>query len=370
MSSIIGNKLKVSIFGESHGDAIGVVIDGLPSGLEIDLSYIEKQMERRAPGKNSFSTARKESDKPSIVSGLFEGKTTGSPLCAIILNQDTRSKDYSRLKTAMRPGHADYTGHVKYSGFNDYRGGGHFSGRITAPLLFAGALAMQVLENYKGIFIGTRIKKIYNIADDSDFENKEDILDLRNMEFPVINHETKKMMQQEILKAKEQGDSVGGVAETIILNIPAGYGEPFFDSVESKIAHMIFSIPAVKGIEFGLGFDITSMNGSEANDPYYAEGGGVLLKSNNNGGILGGITNGMPVVFRTAIKPTPSIVKEQETINISDMENIRLQIDGRHDPCIVQRAIPVIDGAAALVVLDLILEREGELMISKNKGDI
>lgn len=368
MSSMIGNKLKVSIFGESHGGAIGVVIDGLPSGLEIDTDFIERQMERRAPGKDSFSTARKESDKPNIVSGLFEGKTTGSPLCAIILNEDTRSKDYSHLKCAMRPGHADYTGHVKYSGFNDYRGGGHFSGRITAPLVFAGALAMQILENYKGIFIGTRIKKIYGIIDNSDFDNPETVINMKNMDFPVINQDSKNLMQNEILKAKQEGDSVGGVAETIILNIPAGYGEPFFDSVESKISHMIFSIPAVKGIEFGQGFNITNMRGSESNDPYYAQDGNVVLKSNNNGGILGGITNGMPVVFRTAIKPTPSISKLQETINISTMENTTLQINGRHDPCIVQRAIPVIDAAAALVVLDLIMEREGELII--NKGDI
>lgn len=370
MSSMIGNKLKVSIFGESHGGAIGVVIDGLPSGLEIDLNFIQNQMERRAPGKDSFSTARKESDKPNIVSGLFEGKTTGSPLCAFILNEDTRSKDYSLLKSAMRPGHADYTGHVKYSGFNDYRGGGHFSGRITAPLLFAGALAMQILERYNNIHIGTRIKKIYNITDNNDFENPEDIIKIKNMDFPVINQDSKKLMQQEILNAKEEGDSVGGIAETIILNIPPGYGEPFFDSVESKISHMIFSIPAVKGIEFGQGFNITNMKGSESNDPYYAENGNILLKSNNNGGILGGITNGMPVVFRTAIKPTPSIAKEQETINISTMENTTLKVSGRHDPCIVQRAIPVIDAAAALVVLDLIMEREGELLLNKKRGDI
>lgn len=371
MSSMIGNKLKVSIFGESHGGAIGVVIDGLPSGLEIDTNFIESQMERRAPGKDSFSTTRKESDKPNIVSGLFEGKTTGSPLCAVILNEDTRSKDYFYLKSVMRPGHADYTGHVKYSGFNDYRGGGHFSGRLTAPLLFAGAMAMHILENYKGIFIGTRIKKIYNIDDNSIFEeNPETIMNMKNMDFPVIDQQAKNLMQQEILKAKEEGDSVGGVAETIILNIPAGYGEPFFDSVESKISHMIFSIPAVKGIEFGQGFNITNMRGSESNDPYYTQDGNVYLKSNNNGGILGGITNGMPVVFRTAIKPTPSISKLQETINISTMENTTLQINGRHDPCIVQRAIPVIDAAAALVVLDIIMEREGELFFHKIKGDI
>ena len=363
MSSMIGNKLKVSIFGESHGDAIGVVIDGLPSGIEVDLDYIEKQMKRRAPGRNSLSTARKESDMSNIVSGFFDGKTTGAPLCAIIVNQDTKSKDYSELKTNMRPGHSDYPGFVKYSGCNDYRGGGHFSGRITAPLLFAGALAMQFLENYKGIFIGSRIKKIYNVTDNSTFEESNDaICNLREMYFPVTDEETGNKMQQEILKAKEQGDSVGGIAETLILNVPAGYGEPFFDSVESKLSHMIFSIPAVKAIEFGEGFNITNMRGSQANDAYYAKDSKVFTKSNNNGGILGGITNGMPIKFRTAIKPTPSISTVQETINIESMENTTLKIQGRHDPCIVQRAIPVIEGAAALVILDLVLEREGELL--------
>lgn len=363
MSSMTGNKLKVSIFGESHGEAIGVVMDGLPFGIEIDLSFIEKQMARRAPGKNSISTTRSEGDSFSIVSGIFEGRTTGAPLCAMIRNQDTRSKDYSELKIKMRPGHSDYPGHVKYSGFNDYRGGGHFSGRITAPLLFAGSLAMQILERHKGIYIGSRIQKIYTVEDSSPFEESpESVLNLRNKEFPAIGDEASEKMQQEILKAREEGDSVGGVAETLILNVPAGYGEPFFDSVESRLSHMMFSIPAVKAIEFGEGFNMANMKGSQANDPYMVNGTQVLTRSNNNGGILGGITNGMPIKFRTAIKPTPSISKIQETVNIEEMQNTTMQVTGRHDPCILHRAIPVIDGAAALVVLDLILEREGEII--------
>lgn len=366
MSSIWGNKLKLSIFGESHGEAIGVVIDGLPSGIELDLLYINKQMQRRAPGKNKLSTQRNESDSYHIISGYFEGKTTGAPLCAIIYNQDTKSKDYSILKTNMRPGHSDYPGYIKYLGFNDYRGGGHFSGRITAPLLFAGAVAMQILEIYKNIIIGSRIKSIYNIEDSNLTNiNKNSLQHLRGMDFPVISEEIGGLMQSEILKAKEQGDSVGGIIETFIINIPSGIGEPFFDSVESKLSHMIFSIPSVKGVEFGLGFNITGMRGSSANDPYFINDGEILTSSNNNGGVLGGITNGMPVVFRTAIKPTPSISILQETVNIKTMENSELQIQGRHDPCIVPRALPVIEGAAALVILDLILERNGELWTTK-----
>lgn len=363
MSSMIGSKLKISIFGESHGETIGVVMDGLPPGIKIDREYIEKQMARRAPGKNNLSTARREADSFNIVSGIFEERTTGTPLCAIIHNTDTRSKDYSELKIKMRPGHSDYPGHVKYLGFNDYRGGGHFSGRITAALLLAGSIAMSILENYKGIYVGSRIKKVYTVEDSSNFEESaETILNLRESVFPVLNNEAGEKMKSEILRAKEDGDSVGGVAETLILNVPVGYGEPFFDSVESRLSHMIFSIPAVKGLEFGEGFAISKMRGSQANDPYAVEEGRIVTKTNKSGGILGGITNGMPIKFSTAIKPTASISKAQDTVNISNMENESLQIKGRHDPCILQRAIPVIDGAAAIVILDLIMERDGELI--------
>lgn len=363
MSSIIGNKLKVSLFGESHGEAIGVVIDGLPSGIELNLNYIKSQMLRRSPGQNNISTSRKENDSFNILSGFFENKTTGTPLCALIINEDTKSKDYNELKTKMRPGHSDYTGYIKYQGHNDYRGGGHFSGRLTAPLLFAGSIAMQILES-KNIFIGSRIKSIYDIIDNTKLEmNENEIKNLRNMDFPVINEQKQNQMQAAIINAKEEGNSLGGIIETYVINVPAGYGEPFFDSVESKISHLIFSIPAVKGIEFGEGFNISKLTGKEANDEFVINNNKIITKTNNNGGILGGITNGMPVVFCTAIKPTASISITQNTVDISKMENAILSVHGRHDPCIVPRALPVIEGAAALVILDLMLERDGELWI-------
>ncbi|MBP1926420.1 chorismate synthase [Sedimentibacter acidaminivorans] len=362
MSSMFGNKLKISIFGESHGAAIGVILDGLPSGIELDLNYINEQMLRRVPGNSNLSTTRNEKDLYNILSGYFNGKTTGTPLCAIIYNEDKKSKDYDILKHNMRPGHSDYPGFIKYLGFNDYRGGGHFSGRITAPLLFAGAIAMQILEKNKNIYIGSRIKNISKIQDEEISNiNINSIKNLKNMKFPVISEDKSIKMQSEILKAKEDGDSVGGIVETFIINTDAGLGQPFFDSVESKLSHMIFSIPSVKGIEFGEGFNITKMRGSESNDSYYVQNNNISTTSNNNGGIIGGITNGMPIIFRTAIKPTPSISISQNTVNISSMENTNLQISGRHDPCIVPRALPVIEGAAAIVILDLILEREGEL---------
>ena len=359
MSGMWGNNLKISIFGESHGNAIGITIDGLPSGLEIDLEKIDKEMARRAPGKSSLSTARKEPDRPEILSGYFEGKTTGTPLCAIIRNSDTRSKDYGKLKDLMRPGHADYTGAIKYEGFNDYRGGGHFSGRITAPLVFAGAICKQILEK-EGIVIGAHVKKIKNVSDESfDYTSisKEMLYKLNEKELPLINEAKEEEMRKVILEAKENGDSVGGVVECSIVGIEAGIGEPFFDSVESTLSHLLFSVPAVKGVEFGLGFDITELYGSEANDEFYYDGELVKTRTNNNGGILGGITSGMPIMFKTAIKPTASIIKEQKTINIKEKKNDTLVIEGRHDPCIVQRAIPVIEAVAAIGILDLIKER-------------
>lgn len=358
-----GNKLKISIFGESHGEGIGVVIDGLPPGIKLDLNYINMQMNRRAPGQNDFTSARREKDSYKIFSGFFENKTTGTPLCAVIFNEDIKSKDYSELKTKIRPSHSDYTGFVKYQNNNDYRGGGHFSGRLTAPLLFAGSIAMQILES-KNIFIGSRIKSIYNIVDESPTElNEKEFIKLRNMSFPVISEDKQAQMQQAIMSAREEGNSVGGVIETYIINIPAGYGEPFFDSVESRLSHMIFSIPAVKGIEFGAGFKITELTGIEANDEFFISNSKIMTRTNNNGGVLGGITNGMPIIFRTAIKPTASIASAQNTVDISTMKNTTLKVDGRHDPCIVPRALPVIEGAAALSMLDLMLERNGELWI-------
>lgn len=360
MSSIIGNKLKITLFGESHGEAVGVVIDGLPSGFVIDFSYINRQMQRRAPGTGPLSTSRKEEDLYQILSGLFEGKTTGTPLTAVIFNRDKKSSDYSELKNIVRPGHSDYTGYVKYYSYNDYRGGGHFSGRLTAPLLFAGALAMQILES-RNIYIGSRIKSIYNICDqDLESMDRERLMAFKESDFPVVSEEKGQLMAQAIVKHKEEGNSLGGIVETFILNVPAGYGEPFFDSVESKISHMIFSIPGVKGIEFGAGFNITDLTGREANDEFYMEEGRIRTLTNNNGGILGGISNGMPITFKTAIKPTPSLASPQNTVHVEEMKNTVISIKGRHDPCIVPRALPVIEGACALAILDLIMERDGE----------
>lgn len=358
MSGIWGNKIKISIFGESHGEAIGINIDGLPAGFEIDMDKVFYEMERRAPGRNELSTPRKEKDLPEILSGYFEGKTTGTPLCAIIRNTNTKSKDYSKLKDIMRPGHADYTGNIRYGGFNDYRGGGHFSGRITAPLVFAGAICRQVLEN-KGILITAHIKSIADIEDKSFLDvdiNEELIQGFKGEDLPLIDHTLKESMKNKILAAKEEFDSVGGTVECAVLGIEPGIGNPFFDSVESTLAHLMFSIPAVKGIEFGRGFDITKLKGSEANDSMYFEQEKVKTKTNNNGGILGGITNGMPIVFNTAIKPTSSILKPQNTVNINTKEDTVLEVNGRHDPCIVQRALPVIEAVTAIGILDLIRE--------------
>lgn len=355
MSGMWGSKIKLSIFGESHGNAIGITIDGLPAGFSIDMDKIMMEMARRAPGKSSLSTPRKESDIPEILSGYFEGKTTGTPLCAIIRNSNTKSKDYSKLKDVMRPGHADYTGAVRYKGFNDYRGGGHFSGRITAPLVFAGAICKQILE-VKGIIVSAHINSIGKIKDCSFLESdiSDELLNsFKEKELPLINTKLEDEMRQEILSARSSGDSIGGTIECAILGVSPGIGDPFFDSVESTLAHLMFSVPAVKGIEFGKGFDISKMRGSEANDEYYLENGNIKTKTNNNGGILGGITNGMPIIFNVAIKPTASIFKEQKSVNIITMEETTLCIEGRHDPCIVQRALPVIEAVAAIGITEL-----------------
>ena len=365
MSGIHGERIKMTIFGESHGAAIGLVIDGLPPGMTLDLAMISQEMKRRAPGQNLMSTPRQEKDEFVIQSGVFEGKTTGTPLCALIANSDTRSGDYSLLKDVMRPGHADYSGKIKYHGFNDYRGGGHFSGRLTAPLVFIGALSKQILE-LQGIKVGAHIADIYGIKDSlfnplGESAATLDSLKLKTM--AVLADEQGKKMQDLILNVREQSDSVGGSIECMILGLPAGIGSPFFDSVESRLAHALFSVPAVKGLEFGAGFALTAMRGSEANDPLYLEEGVVRTKTNNNGGILGGITNGMPVVFKVGIKPTPSIGSQQTTVNLAKGENTTLQIAGRHDPCIVQRAVPVIEGVAAWIVLDMLLMSDMKLMV-------
>lgn len=357
MSGMWGNKLKVSIFGESHGVGIGITIDGLPSGFEINMNEILKEMARRAPGKSKLSTARRETDSPEILSGYFEGKTTGTPLCAIIRNGDQHSKDYGKLKDLMRPGHADYPGNIRYNGFNDYRGGGHFSGRITAPLVFAGAICKQILESH-GIFIGSHVKSIGEVEDKSfsEVELTKELLDnLKTKELPLLFSDKEALMRETVLKAKTDLDSVGGTIECTVLGVNPGIGNPFFDSVESTLAHLMFSVPAVKGIEFGKGFEMTKFRGSDCNDEYYYDGDKVKTYTNNNGGITGGITNGMPILFKVGIKPTASIAKKQRTINIDEKKDAELEIHGRHDPCIVQRAVPVIEAATAIGILDLIL---------------
>lgn len=358
MSGVWGNKIKYSIFGESHGEGVGIIIDGLEPGIELDFNFIKSEMQRRAPGKNKLSTARKEEDYFKILSGFFKGKTTGTPLCAFIENKNKISNDYDKIKEVMRPSHADYTGKIRYNGFNDYRGGGHFSGRLTAPLVFAGAVAKQILSK-ENIIIASHIKSIKNIQDEYFNEQnlKESTLkSLLSDEFPLIDKTKEKIMKEEILKAKNEQDSVGGIIECAILNVKPGVGDPFFNSVESILSQLLFSVPGIKAVEFGLGFKITNLNGSEANDNFYVEDNTIKTYSNNNGGILGGITNGMPIVFRVAVKPTPSIGKMQKTVDINKMENTLLQIKGRHDPCIVTRAIPVIEAVAAMGILELTLK--------------
>lgn len=415
MSSMWGENIRISIFGQSHGAAIGVVIDGLPSGIPLNTDKIRAEMERRRPGQNIYSTPRKEGDAVEIVSGFLNGYTTGTPLCGIIRNTDKRSKDYDELKDIMRPGHADYTGRIRYNGFNDYRGGGHFSGRLTAPIVFAGAIAAQYLEPL-GITIGTHLLRIGSIEDNGmDLINigAQQLKAFRGMVFPTLNADVAQKMMKEIDDARMDQDSVGGVLETAIVNLPAGLGSPMFQSVESRLASFVFSIPATKGIEFGAGFGFGSMRGSEANDNFSDLHGGQVpvqnfdkpqaeshtlssdeiqhsnhsasiesglcfnpgseqvesetscselcfypTKTNNTGGINGGITNGMPVIFRTAFRPTPSISKPQQALDMKTMKVREYSIHGRHDPCIAIRAVPVMDAAAALVVMDLLLEQK------------
>lgn len=358
MSGIWGNNIKYSIFGESHGAGIGITIDGLPSGIKLDMEKIKFEMDRRRPGRNSTSTPRNESDSFEILSGFFNGRTTGVPLCALIRNNNNNSKDYNELQYKMRPGHGDYTGNIRYNGFNDYRGGGHFSGRITAPMVFAGAVGKQILRT-KGIIITSHIKRIGKVEDEFFNSLKIDsnlAESLKSMDIPTISAAKADEMKEYILQCKNERDSVGGIIEAAVLNLPAGVGSPFFDSVESELSHLLFSIPAVKGVEFGAGFDFGSMKGSEVKDEYYYEDGNVRTYTNNNGGITGGITNGMPLIFRIAVKPTPSIGLPQRTIDIKDKVNTTLEVKGRHDPCIVPRAVPVVEAAAAMAVLDLIRE--------------
>lgn len=355
MSVNWGTNIELSLFGESHGKAIGIVIGNLPAGIKLDMDEINKNMKRRAPGLNKMSTPRKEKDEVEIMSGILDGVTTGAPLCALIYNSDQHSKDYSLLKECMRPGHSDYPAYIKYQGFNDVRGGGHFSGRLTAPIVFAGSVARQILKQ-KGIVIGAHIQSIKDIQDQRfavDI-NEEDLNQLLQKPYPTIDDHVFYEMQAVIEEARVNQDSVGGKIECAILNVPAGIGNPFFDSIEAHLSPLLFSIPAVKSVSFGLGEDITKLYGHEANDSYYYENDIVKTKTNNNGGITGGISNGMPIIFSVGIKPTPSISQTQQTINVKTQENTTLQITGRHDPCIVPRAIVVVESMAALGILDMI----------------
>ncbi len=353
MSANWGKNIELSIFGESHGKAIGINLGKLPAGLPIDMDLVEKEMQRRAPGNNALSTARKEKDQVEILSGIQNGITTGAPLCAIIYNSDQHSKDYSLLETHMRPGHSDYAAYMKYHGYNDVRGGGHFSGRITAPIVFAGAVIKQILAQ-QHIYVGAHIKSIKNIEDENfDVELNKDILDrLSTQLYPVLNAFVFKQMEEVVNNARKEGDSVGGKIECGVIGLPAGIGEPFFDSLESTIAHLMFSIPAVKGLEFGDGFNLCKAFGSESNDSYYYENDEVKTKTNHNGGIVGGISNGMPITFTVGIKPTPSIALKQETINVKTKENTTLEIKGRHDPCIVFRAVAVVEAMCAIAIYE------------------
>ncbi len=356
-SSLNFGNLSVSIFGESHGNGIGVVIDGLPGGYEIDFEKVLDFMARRAPKKDGISTRRNEKDFPEIMSGYLNGKTTGTPLCAVIKNTDQHSKDYGNIQTVARPGHADYTGAVRYNGANDIRGGGHFSGRITAPLVFAGAVCGQILEQ-QGIHSGAHILNIGNVFDeryDSVNLTAEALEEVKVKEFPLINSSKEEKIKEEVKKASEKLDSIGGCIECAVTGLKAGVGSPMFDGIENRISQVVFGIPAVKGIEFGAGFAFSDMYGSEANDEFITDGEKIRTVTNNNGGILGGISNGMPIVFTVAVKPTPSIARPQKTVDYVKMENTVLEIKGRHDACIVPRAVPVVEAAANIAILSFLI---------------
>ena len=362
MKNSFGNSLTVTLFGESHGEYIGAVLDGIAPGIRINDEYIASKLALRRPS-GKISTARVEADEYSIVSGVFRGYTTGTPLCILIPNRNKKSADYGEALDIPRPGHADYTARAKYHGYEDFRGGGHFSGRVTAALVAAGAVVQCALEGL-GIKLGSHITELHG-AFDRPFENLgEDIDLLSKRSFPTLGDGAR--MVKEIEKAAERGDSVGGILETAVIGIPSGVGEPWFDSMESMLSHGLFSIPGVKGVEFGLGFAFADVYGSEGNDAFAVEDGRVITKTNNNGGINGGITNGMPIIFRTVIKPTPSIFKAQESVSLAKMENATLDLKGRHDPAIIHRARAVIDAVTALVIADALTMRYGTDYLAGN----
>ena len=356
MKNTIGNVIALTVLGESHGEMIGCVIDGLPSGIAIDYDFMLAQVDKRKP-QGSISTTRKESDIPLIVSGVFNGVTTGTPVTILMENQNQNSKDYSVLQHVARPSHADYVANKKYHGYQDYRGGGHFSGRITAPIVAAGAIALQMLKK-KDILVGTHILQLHNVYDDAFSQGvhvlKEEIEKVNGMTFAVVNDDIQDEMISVIQQAREQQDSVGGVLESAVVGLPAGIGEPFFDSLESVLSHYLFSIGGIKGIEFGSGFALANMYGSEANDAFAVYDDKVVTLTNHNGGINGGITNGMPVVLKTVVKPTASIAREQETVNMQTLENTTLNIVGRHDPAIIHRVRIVQDSLIALALVDML----------------
>jgi len=356
--STFGKAIPINLFGESHGKAVGITINNLPAGIQLDIEKINQELFKRRP-KSNLSTPRREQDEIVFLSGFFNGKTTGTPLTVVVNNNDTRSRDYT--PNILRPSHADYTAHMKYNQSQDYRGGGHFSGRLTTPIVILGAIAQQILEQ-KGIIIASHINSIKNTEDLSFSETilDEDVLrKLQQSDFPLINEDNKTLFEEVILNAKANKNSVGGTIETCILNLPVGYGDPFFDSIESVLAHLLFSVPAIKAVEFGKGFEITKLLGSEANDPFQIIDGKISTTSNNSGGIQGGISNGMPVTFKVAVKPTASIGGPQETVNIETMSPTILELQGRHDPCIVHRVIHVINAITAYGILEIMTRKEG-----------
>lgn len=361
MSSDFGKNIHYSIFGQSHSEAIGIVIDGLPAGETVDPYEIRRFMSRRAPAGKEYATKRQEEDLFQILSGVFNDKTCGAPLCAVIMNQDIQSKSYEDIKDLMRPGHADFTARLKYNGFEDYRGGGHFSGRLTAPLCFAGGLIKSILEK-RGIVVGAHILTLGSVQDkpfDPVRVSADDLKDPGRYSFPTFNIGVGDTMQAQIGLTAKKNDSIGGVIEAGVVGLPPGLGDPMFDGVENLLAKHLFGIPAVKGVEFGDGFAAASLRGSENNDAFYLENGVVRTKTNHAGGILGGITTGMPLILRVAVKPTPSIGKEQETIDIAASEETTVTVGGRHDPCIVPRAVPVVESVIAMTLLDILLGAKG-----------
>jgi chorismate synthase len=362
MGSTWGNFVKISIFGESHGKGVGVVIDGFPAGFGVDMDFIEGEMARRAPGRSSLTTGRKEADRPELFSGVLAGVTTGAPICALISNTDVHSQDYADFRSVPRPSHSDYTGGLRYGGHNDLRGGGHISGRLTAPLVFAGALCRDFLRKRHGVEIGVHLLRVGGVAD-APFDpvnlSRELLLRLQRETLPLLDREAEAGIRETVERAKAESDSVGGVVECAVVGAKAGIGSPIFQNVESRIASLLYSVPAVKGVEFGLGFALAEARGSAVNDCYRMEDGEVRAKTNHSGGAVGGITTGMPILFRVAVKPTPSIAREQQTLNLSTGKEEALRIPGRHDPCVALRAPVVLEAATAVAMLDFYLEAYG-----------